>query len=112
MLRAIAALASATNNLGAAYSQAGVATNSWATLVSRVSAANGGASGLFCGKTRGGDSDGARRYRYDGGLLSERGRLFLQQQGRNDHAAHEEVTGINVVIRKTKRKSAPGWSER
>lgn len=44
MLRAIAALASATNNLGAAYSQAGVATNSWATLVSRVSAANGGAS--------------------------------------------------------------------
>lgn len=43
MLRAIAALASATTNLGAAYTQAGVTTNSWATLVSRVSAANGGA---------------------------------------------------------------------
>lgn len=43
MLRAIAALASATANLGAAYTQAGVSTNAWATLVSRVSAANGGA---------------------------------------------------------------------
>ena len=43
MLKAIAALATAIGTQSAAYTQAGVATNSWATLSQRVSAANGGA---------------------------------------------------------------------
>lgn len=43
MIRAINALTSVTANLGAAYSQAGVAQDTWTTLAQRVSAANGGA---------------------------------------------------------------------
>ena len=44
MLKAIDALATAIGTQSAAYTQAGVATNTWATLTQRVSAANGGAS--------------------------------------------------------------------
>lgn len=44
MLKAIAALTSATTELGAAYSAAGVTTAQWSTLVETVSSANGGAS--------------------------------------------------------------------
>lgn len=44
MLKAIAAMASATTELGVAYSAAGVSTDQWTTLVDRVSAANGGAA--------------------------------------------------------------------
>lgn len=43
MLKAIAALATAIGTQSAAYTQAGVASNTWGALVQRVSAANGGA---------------------------------------------------------------------
>ena len=46
MIRAINALTSVTANLGAAYTQAGVASDTWTTLAQRVSAANGG-SGVY-----------------------------------------------------------------
>lgn len=44
MLKAIGALASATTNLGAAYTAAGVTTSQWSSIVERVSSANGGAT--------------------------------------------------------------------
>lgn len=42
MLKSIAALATAINNQSGAYTQAGVDTNTWTTLIQKVSAANGG----------------------------------------------------------------------
>lgn len=42
MLKAIAALATAINNQSGAYTQAGISTNTWTTLVQKVGAANGG----------------------------------------------------------------------
>lgn len=44
MLKAIAAMTSVGDELGAAYTAAGVSTDQWTTLVDRVSAANGGAA--------------------------------------------------------------------
>lgn len=44
MLKGIVALASATTEMGAAYSAAGFSTTDWTTLVDRVSSANGGAA--------------------------------------------------------------------
>lgn len=44
MLKAIAAMSSATTELGAAYTASGVDTEQWTTLVDRVSAANGGSA--------------------------------------------------------------------
>lgn len=44
LLKAIGALASATTDLGAAYTAAGVTTTQWSTIVERVSSANGGAT--------------------------------------------------------------------
>lgn len=44
LLKAIAAMSSATTALGAAYSGAGIDTEQWTNIVDRVSAANGGSS--------------------------------------------------------------------
>lgn len=43
MIRAINALTSATTELGAAYTQAGISADTWTTMAQRISAANGGA---------------------------------------------------------------------